>query len=240
MNYYNKKIKNNDIIDIKTEKKEKKTEKKRKNKRKCLDEEKFNFLLKKIKENEKNEIICFNMLLLNNLLFFTGLRISEVMILNKENIKELFEKGTFNAYCKKTNTYRQIYLENSMKTKFLNNFDIKEEKIEDFFKKINKNGIVSNKQQKINMRTCYKWMDPYFKLLLLKYGGAIDGLNGNPWGFHSYRYYFITDFLIKSKFNVNLTAKAVGHKSPSTTLIYYNSLYNEEDEIKNVLNKVFL
>lgn len=238
MNYYIKKQnnkkneENNDII-------QKKTEKKRKNKRKCLDEEKFYFLIKKIKENENDDIICFNMLLLNSLLFFTGLRISEVMILNKENIQELFDKGKFNAYCKKTNTYRQLFLHNTMKNKFLDIFDIKEDKIDDFYKKINKNGIISKYGNKINMRTCYKWMDPYFKLLLFKYGGTIDGLFGNPWGFHSYRYNFITDFLIKSKFNVNLTAKAAGHKNPSTTLIYYNSLYNEEDEIINVLNKVF-
>jgi integrase len=63
--------------------------------RKPINKDAFEYLLLKIDELETEDIVKFNKKLLNVILYYTGLRISEVLLLNKKNIVELYNKGKF-------------------------------------------------------------------------------------------------------------------------------------------------
>ena len=108
------KLKNDDIV-TETKKKDRKN-RIRLVKRECIDYDMFKFLIKKIKDHEDDDDKIGKMILLNSLLYYTGLRISEVLLINKKNLIELFEKEKYNAYCPKTKTTRLIYLEERNKS----------------------------------------------------------------------------------------------------------------------------
>lgn len=219
-----------------------------KNKRKCIDSKVFKYLLNIIHEREyvddrvitdakyKNKPIndrkvYYNKIILNMLLYYTGARLSEILSLNKVDILNLFEHGSIVMYCKKTKDHRTIFLKNTLKTKF-------EEQLRDMKIDINdlhENGIVNRWNNKITDRTAENWMTYYFDKLKEKYGGGAVNLSGRPWGFHSYRINYINQ-IIRSA-DLDMASKIIGHKNPTTTLIYFRSLERKEKDILDVLDK---
>ena len=195
--------------------------------RKPINKDAFEYLLLKIDELETEDIVKFNKKLLNVILYYTGLRISEVLLLNKKNIVELYNKGKFQAYCKKNKNYRWIYLQKNMKTKFISHFD------SNLFENINRKGIVNRLSNKLILRTATRWMEPYFDMLEDEYGGSVLGLNGKAWGFHSYRVNYINN-VIRSG-NIDQARKLIGHKNVETTLIYFRKQPMTEMESVDIL-----
>ena len=224
---------NNTNYNTKKEDTIKKTQKKTKKKkvlRKCISGKEFDFLVNKINDTETNEIMKFNLLLLNSLLFFTGLRISEVLLLDKLNIAELLHNGSFRAYCKKTQSYRWIYLIQSQKEEFLNIFKCD---IDTLLKKINTIGIVNQQNNKMSILTASRRMDKYFDMLNDTFGGNVQGVDGRAWGFHSYRVNFINKIIRKC--DIDQSMKLIGHKNVSTTLIYFRQKELSHTEAENLL-----
>jgi len=133
-----KMIKNSDkigIIDMKNSDYSCKEKKKRKIKikRQCIDKDILYYLIDMIEFLENDEKKIFNMILLNTLLYFSGCRISEILLLNKSNIKELFEKEEFDIFCSKTKSNRKIFLSEDGKNTILKYLKINEK---DFFDKL--------------------------------------------------------------------------------------------------------
>ena len=211
--------------------------------RKPINKDIFDYLLLKIDELETEDIVKFNKKLLNVILYYTGLRISEVLLLNKKNIIELAyiiyniigtkENSKLTVKKIKTNTQkicvccRWIYLQKNMKTKFISHFD------SNLFENINRKGIVNRLSNKLILRTATRWMEPYFDMLEDEYGGSVLGLNGKAWGFHSYRVNYINN-VIRSG-NIDQARKLIGHKNVETTLIYFRKQPMTEIESVDIL-----
>ncbi len=68
--------------------KSKKTKKVKHTPRKCIDKEIIDYLLALIDETETNEKVKFNIKIMNIFLYYTGLRINELLMLNKLNIMD--------------------------------------------------------------------------------------------------------------------------------------------------------
>lgn len=236
-----KMIKNNkkiDIIDMKNSDnsgKEKK-EKKIKIKRQCIDKDILYYLIDMIEFLENDEKKIFNMILLNTLLYFTGCRISEILLLNKNNIKELFEKEEYNIFCPKTKTNRKIFLSENGKNTILNYLKINEK---DFFDKLDDKGLVNLYNWKLDKRISYYWMEPYFKLLTEKFYNQPNPDNELVFNFHSYRTNYINS-LCRASNNFDEVSKLVGHKNIYTTFIYWREIHVDKDKIKNNINKALL
>jgi site-specific recombinase XerD len=236
-------ITNNNIITNNNKKTDKisdeKPKKIKKLNRQCIEEEQFNIIIneiKKIEEESKRD----SLLLLNCILFYSGLRVSEALLLNKDNIIELFEKESFNCYCSKTNDMRKIYLYKETQTKILN---ILNTNYEDFIKNLHENVfIMTFNNSKLTYHTAFYWMQPIFKILGLKYGDKIlndPDIKLSQWSFHSYRTNYINQ-AIRSGININDVSSMVGHNNICTTLKYSRIKNPTKDETYKNLKKMGL
>lgn len=199
--------------------------------RKCIGKEELQFILKKIDELEKDNVNKFNLKLLNVILYYTGLRLNEALLLNKKNLMEWFDKGKLRVYCKKTKDYRWIYLQETMKNQFLSHFDDDKNRL---FEKIDEKGIVNHLKNKLIERTASRWMDKYFDLLEQEFGGSVVGLKGRAWGTHSYRINFINNIIRNA--DLDQASKMIGHKNVTTTLIYFRQKPMNDSEVEHILN----
>ena len=96
--------------------------KKVKNLRCSIERRHFNFLMEEIEKEKSEPTIKFNKKLLNAMCYFSGLRLNEVLLLNKKNFEELFDIGKLNVYCKKTDSHRWIYLKGNTRSLFFSYF----------------------------------------------------------------------------------------------------------------------
>ncbi len=207
----------------------KKTKKVKHTPRKCIDKEIIDYLLALIDETETNEKVKFNIKIINIFLYYTGLRINELLMLNKLNILELFNRGKLDVYCKKTNDHRTVFLKSSLKEKCIEHLG--NMKIED----MNDKGIVNMWDNKITIRTAINWMNPYWDKLEKNFGGKTDILPGRSFGFHSFRVNFINQVVRAG--DLDKACKIIGHKNPCTTLIYFRRLENKESDVIDILDK---
>ena len=223
---------NNDINE--DEKKESKT----RIKRQCINKEILFDLVEMIKNNETNEKKIFNMILLNTLLYLTGCRISEILILKKDDIKTLISNGKYIAYCSKTKTKRTLYLNQGGKELILNNLGINEY---DLYINLDEKGLTNIYNNKLDKRTSYNWMDPYFKILTEKYynNENQNDLNELAFNFHSFRTNFINQ-MCRINDNFDEVSRLVGHKNPYTTFIYWRELHVDEKKINDNISKALL
>lgn len=226
---------NQDDTDINdNEKKESKT----RIKRQCINKDILLDLIDMIKNNEDNDKKIFNMILLNTLLYLTGCRISEILILNKSNIETLLNNGKYEAFCSKTKTKRTLYLNQGGKQLILNNLGINED---DFNKNLDEKGLTNIYNNKLDKRTSYNWMDKYFHLLTEKYYNKENqnDLNELAFNFHSFRTNFINQ-MCRINDNFDEVSRLVGHKNPYTTFIYWRELHVDEKKIKDNISKALL
>lgn len=205
--------------------------KKKKNKkclRRCIDKTILDYLLNLIDNNESNDILKFNKKILNIYLYYTGLRINELLYLNKQNLLELYNNGKLNVYCKKTKDYRTVFLKGSLKDKFHNHLG--DLQLDD----MNEVGFINKWGNRLSIRTATEWMDPYWDLLQKHFGGEHELLSGRPFGFHSYRVNFINQVVRSS--DLDHACKIIGHKNPLTTMIYFRRLEAKENEVVDILD----
>lgn len=217
----------NKNIEIKKKKKEKKVL--------ChpIEKKHFNFLMDKIEELETDEKIKFNIKLLNTLMYLTGMRLNECLLLDKKNIEGLLTTGREKIYCKKTYSYRWIYMKPKMLEilmsyfKFNNGFNMND---------INEKGIINKWGNKLTTRTSERWMEKYFKLLTEKYGGNVSILKGTPWCMHSYRVNFINQ-MIRTQ-NIDIAKQMIGHKNLATTYVYYREMEIEDKKLDEIFGGI--
>jgi integrase len=225
--------KNNDI-------KEKKTEIKQKIKRQCIDKTKFINIINLIKFNELNSIKKFNLMLLNSLLYLTGCRISEILLLNKGNIEHLFNNFELDIFCPKTNTTRNVLINQDVADFIYKLFGVSKE---EFFNNINEKGLINIHTAKLDKRTSYYWMDDYFKLLTNLYCNSVSGYKKDSgkllYNFHSYRTNYINS-LCRQCDNLDNVSRLIGHKNVYTTFIYWREIKVDNVNLKNNLSKALL
>lgn len=229
---YNKK--KNIEKDIKTKDVNENKVNKKKNKkvlRQPIEKKHFDFLMDKMEELETDEKIKFNIKLLNILLYLSGMRLNECLLLDKKNIENLLTTGSEKIYCKKTYTYRWIYIRSNMletlMSNFKNGFNIND---------INEKGIVNKWGNKLTNRTSEIWMEKYFKLLTEKYGGNVSILKGTPWCMHSYRVNFIN--LMIRKHNIDIAKQMIGHRNVATTLAYYREMEIDDKKLDEIFGGI--
>ena len=214
----------NENIEIKKKKKEKKVL------RHSIEKKHFDFLMDKIEELETDEKVKFNIKLMNILMYLTGIRLNECLLLDKKNIEGLLTTGSEKIYCKKTYSYRWIYMKQKMLEIFMsyfkNGFNMND---------INEKGIVNKWGNKLTNRTAERWMEKYFKLLTEKYGGNNPILRGTPWGMHSYRINFINQ-MIRSQ-NIDIAKQMIGHKNVATTCIYYREMEFGDEKLNEIFER---
>lgn len=211
--------------------------KQKKVKRECIEKVQYDFLIKEIKEHITDDNKKFNLLLVISILFYTGLRISEVIALNKTQILELFTKEELNVYCSKSNENRTIYLFKETQTKMLN--DIFNIKNDEFFNKIDEKGFISSYNNKLTERTISHWMRPFFDKLGEKFGDKRNNDNkikGSQWSFHSFRTNLINHF-IRNGININDVSKLIGHSDIKTTFEYYRNKKPTKIEVYEIYKK---
>lgn len=225
---------NNVINDIKKDINESKT----RIKRQCITKDILNDLIGMIKSKETNEKKIFNLILLNTLLYLTGCRISEILVLNKSNIEKLISDGKYSAYCSKTKTKRTIYLNQEGKEFILNNLGMNEK---DLYNNLDDKGLTNIYNNKLDKRTSYNWMDNYFKLLTEKYYNPSNQNDNNELAFnyHSFRTNFINQ-MCRINDNFDEVSRLVGHKNPYTTFIYWRELHIDEKKINDNISKALL
>jgi len=242
-NFIKENVKNNAILNNKNpiiiNENENKTikPKQKKVKRECIEKQHFEFLIKEIKENINDDNKKFNLLLVNTILFYTGLRISEVISLNKTQILELFTNEELNVFCSKSNENRKIYLFKETQNKILN--DIFNMKNGDFFNKIDEKGFVSSYKNKLTERAISHWMRPLFNKLGVKFGDKRNNdpkIKGSQWSFHSFRTNLINHF-IRNGININDISKLIGHSDVKTTLEYYRNKQPTKTEVYEIYKK---
>ena len=207
-------------------------------KRQCINKEIFIFLMEEIKKSNYAYKKTFNIILLNSLLYLTGCRIGEILLLNKVNITSLFNNGKHSAYCPKTKSLRTIYLNNDGKNFILNNLGLNEI---DFYTNLNEKGLVNLYDNKLDKRTAYNWMDKYFQLFTEKYYNTQYENKNNEiaFNFHSFRVNLINN-LCRNCENLDEVCKVsrlIGHKNLNTTFIYWRENKIDEKEINDKLNK---
>jgi integrase len=207
----------------------------KKNIKRAIDEDKFNFIIDKLKSDVYDDKVLFNLLLLNTLLYYTGSRISEILLMNKNNIEELLKSKSFNSFCKKTQDYRTLYITTQIINKILNIFNLKN--INQLIKKIDVKGLINSVNKKLDLRTSTRYMERFFHLLQSNYGGGYDNLKGCCFGFHSYRVNFINQVI--TKFNIDKANVMIGHKNINTTLIYFRKLKLSNEEGCNIIDNIF-
>lgn len=222
-------------------------------KRQCINKEILLDLIDMIKKNEKNEKKIFNLILLNILLYLTGCRISEILVLNKINILTLMNNGKYTAFCSKTKSKRILYLNKTGKQFILNNLGLNEE---EFNNKLDEKGLTNIYNNKLDRRTSYNWMNKYFIIITEKYYiDDIDNKNNDkndnnnddfdddnndlPFNFHSYRTNFINQ-MCRINDNFDEVSRLVGHKNPYTTFIYWRELHVDENKINDNISKALL
>lgn len=222
-------------------------------KRQCINKEILLDLIDMIKKNETNENKKFNMILLNILLYLTGCRISEILVLNKLNIQTLINNGKYIAFCSKTKTKRTLYINQGGKQFILNNLGVNEE---DFNKKLNEKGLSNMYNNKLDKRTSYNWMNKYFLILTEKYYNNENNYNNDDknnnknddddeennelaFNYHSYRTNFINQ-MCRINDNFDEVSRLVGHKNPYTTFIYWRELHIDENKINDNISKALL
>lgn len=229
-----KSITHNDIYINDNEKKESKT----RIKRQCINKEILNDLVSMIKEKETNDKKIFNMILLNTLLYLTGCRISEILVLNKSNIETLINNGKYTAYCSKTKTTRTLYLNQGGKELILFNLDMNDAEL---YINLNVKGLTNIYNNKLDKRTAYNWMDKYFKIITEKYYNKDNQniFNDLAFNFHSYRTNFINQ-MCRINDNFDEVSRLVGHKNPYTTFIYWRELHIDEKKINENITKALL
>lgn len=229
---YNKK--KNIEKDIKTKDVNENKVNKKKNKkvlRQPIEKKHFDFLMDKMEELETDEKIKFNIKLLNILLYLSGMRLNECLLLDKKNIENLLTTGSEKIYCKKTYTYRRIYIRPNMLETFMSNF-----KNGFNINNINEKGLVNKWGNKLTNRTSEIWMEKYFKLLTEKYGGNVSILKGTPWCMHSYRVNFINQ-MIRTQ-NIDIAKQMIGHKNVATTLAYYREMEIDDKKLDEIFGGI--
>jgi len=226
-----------DIIDINNDIKGGKKERKTKIKRQCINKDILNYLVEMIEFIETDEKKIFNMILLNTLLYFTGCRIGEILILNKSNIKELFENEEYNLFCPKTKTNRRVYLSIDGKNSILKYLKLESENA--LFDKIDEKGLVNLYNNKLDKRISYYWMEKYFKLLTENFYNHPNPNNELVFNFHSFRTNYINT-MCRASDNLDEVSKLIGHQNIYTTFIYWRENHIDKEKIKNTLNKALL
>ena len=211
LNKINNKINNIESMFIKKPKK--KVEKKIK--RRGIDLNDFKFIIKSINKNEINEIKKFNLLLLHNLMRYTGLRVNEVLNLSKNDIERLFKDEEIKVYCSKTKDERLVVLFKNERNEFLKFMN--EVNIDDLLEKINHSGVVNTENKKLSFTDAFRWSKPYYLELEDKLGCVKN--KGCLIGHHSYRIEYI-NFVLNKGLHIEIVAQLIGHKNLQTTLIY--------------------
>lgn len=203
----------NNIKNMLVKKPKKKVEKKIP--RRGIDLKDFKTIIQSINKNETNEIKKFNLLLLHNLLRYTGLRVNEVLNLSKNDIERLFKQEQINVYCSKTKEERLVVLFKNERKEFLKFMN--ELNIDDLLEKINHSGVVNTENNKLSFTDAFRWSKPYYLELEEKLGGVKN--KGCLIGHHSYRIEYI-NFVLNMGLHIDVVAQLIGHKNLQTTLIY--------------------
>lgn len=203
----------NNIKNMLVKKPKKKVEKKIP--RRGIDLKDFKTIIQSINKHETNEIKKFNLLLLHNLLRYTGLRVNEVLNLSKNDIERLFKQEQINVYCSKTKEERLVVLFKNERKEFLKFMN--ELNIDDLLEKINHSGVVNTENNKLSFTDAFRWSKPYYLELEEKLGGVKN--KGCLIGHHSYRIEYI-NFVLNMGLHIDVVAQLIGHKNLQTTLIY--------------------
>ena len=137
------------------------------------------------------------------ILFYSGLRVSEVLNIKIKDIRDGIMKGEMSVYISKQNTIRHIPLSPSS-IKVLGKLIKDENDDESYF--IHKR---NNKRSKLNSNGFTKDLNDLIQFVL-----------GKEYSSHSFRKGIITDFSSKGV-NPKITQHFIGHRNVSTTLNYY-------------------
>ena len=220
--------------------------KSKRNKRMCIEKPIFLEIIQMIKEihanksnfhtdPEPNNRLLFNKLLLNCLLYYTGLRTNEVLLLTKTNIVTLFTQLKLPVYCSKGDNERIIIFTPQYRDDIIECFKgvWRVDSMDTFFERISEVGLVNKYGGKLLRDAAIKWMDPIFDELEKRHGGSIVGRTGRAWGMHSYRTNYINQVLRAG--SLHATAAIIGHKSIETTLIYYRRLQRDTETVHNII-----
>lgn len=216
-----------------TKKPKKKVEKKIP--RRGIDLKDFKTIIQSINKNEINEIKKFNLLLLHNLLRYTGLRVNEVLNLSKNDIERLFKEEQINVYCSKTKEERLVVLFKNERNEFLKFMN--ESNIDDLLKKINHLGVMNTENNKLSFTDAFRWSKPYYKELENKLGGVNEKFKGCLIGHHSYRIEYI-NFVLNKGLHIDMVAQLIGHKNLQTTLIYVRKQKPLLKDLKKLFEKL--
>jgi site-specific recombinase XerD len=204
--------------------------------RKGIDKEGFKYIINLIRKKEENETKKFNLILLHCLLRYTGLRVNEVLNMNKHDIESLLRTEQIEVFCSKTKENRLVVLFKKEKKEFLNFIDEKNEN--ELIDKINILGIVNTENKKLSTMDAFRWSKPYFKELENKLGGVPNNtkIKGPLFGLHSYRIEYI-NYCLKLGIHIDLVAQLIGHKNLQTTLIYVRKQKPLLKELKSHFEK---
>lgn len=204
--------------------------------RRGIDLKDFKTIIQSINKNEINETKKFNLLLLHNLLRYTGLRVNEVLNLSKNDIERLFKEESISVYCSKTKENRLVVLYKNERNEFLKFMN--DDNIDDLLNKIHHSGLINTENKKLSFTDAFRWSKPYYKELEEKMGGVNEKFKGCLIGHHSYRIEYI-NFVLNKGLHIDIVAQLIGHKNLQTTLIYVRKQKPLLKDLKKHFEKSF-
>jgi site-specific recombinase XerD len=152
------------------------------------------------------------------ILFFTGMRVSEVALLTIDDVKTLSQQQFALVKRPKTNDYHKYFVSKKASEEFNNPIFLS--CLTCIFK--NQKILKGFATTKAFSRSLNKYLKIYLKPQLNK-----------PISSHSFRIGYLTSLLSQNQISVQDASKLIGHKHIETTLLYYRFFVSEE-----LLNKL--
>lgn len=155
----------------------------------------------------------FNLRLLYTILYWSGLRISEALLLSRGQIIEFINGQSIQVTIPKTNSTRSLLNTNHIYEQLAPYRDPNvQAQIADV-------GFANAYGDKLTFRRCQKWSYPCMYILQMQKLGKVDDPHKLVFTLHSFRSSFINR-LLRNQVALPDVSQIIGHKNVSTTLVY--------------------
>ncbi len=172
----------------------------------------------------------FNLKLLYHILFWTGLRISEALLLSRNQIIDFIHGKSIQVVIPKTKTTRSLLNTNHIfeQLAYYRRPEV-EAQIADV-------GLANSYGSALNFRRAQKWSFPCMFALQMHKFGKVDDPHKLIFSLHSFRASVINR-LLRNQVALPDVSQIIGHKNISTTLVYMRS-FPDIQRYNTMLNDV--
>lgn len=172
----------------------------------------------------------FNLKLLYHILFWTGLRISEALLLSRNQIIDFIHGKSIQVIIPKTKTTRSLLNTNHIYEQLAY---YRQPEVEANIAEV---GLANSWGEKLNFRRSQKYSFPVMFALQMHKFGKVENESKLLYSLHSFRSSLVNR-LLRNNVALHDVSQIIGHKNVSTTLVYAREFSNIE-RYNTMLNDV--